>query len=325
MTAPARSASTQHPAALPAGSVPGMAGDALPTSASDADSPDAGTRRALHSLLSDGATFLNPDTAAAKLGGGRAAAGQMLREMQRTACIQPVCSDGWVPLRNHPHGPRVPHLHSWIDDMMRHLDVGYYISYTAAAEIRGASHHMVLCQHVNVERSDFAGLGLHNTDGPADLSVAYHRIGPAHGRPVSTVRQLGLTLRGDLPSTRHRFDLRVATVETSLLDMVEHPERSGGMDNVATLAWKMIYWRLLDAKALADASDRYPAQVARRTGSLLDRVGSLWRRSRLGPLLRHARQRQLPAPVDLRTGQTESARGADRWGVTTARPLDPDL
>lgn len=269
-------------------------------------------------------TFFSLGTAADRLGVAEREARELLADMEGASRAARVCRDGWVLTWHHGHERRMPDLAAYLDDMMGHLGVGYYLSYAAAASRRGASHHGVMRQRVNVETDDINGLELVAADGPADLAVSFHRIDPSHGRPACPVQVLCLPPANGDRARSQRRTLRLATAETALLDMVEHPDRCGGMDHVATITRKMLFWGLLHPALLAEASDRYAPQVARRTGSMLQRLRGVQHRISLGPLMRKVRSRPAGHPVEMHSAEPDTSLKPDRWGVTSARPLDPD-
>ena len=270
-------------------------------------------------------TFFSTGEAADRLGIAHGEAAELLGRLECRGVSARVCRDGWVLTWRCRGELRLPVLTAYLDDMMGHLGVGYYLSYAAAARERGASHHGVMRHRVNVETDDLGSLALRTADGPADLAVSFHPIDPCHGRPVSSLRVLCLPGAGDGPARSRRRTLRVATAETVLLDMVERPQRCGGMDHAATIACKMLFWGLLHPALLAEASDLYEPQVARRTGSMLQHVSGIRHRVPLRHLLRRVRRRPATGPVEMHSAGADSARKPDRWGVTYAHPLHPDL
>lgn len=269
-------------------------------------------------------TFFSLGEAADRLGVAKSEARELLAGMEGASQAALVCRDGWVLMWHQGHERQMPELAAYLDDMMRYLGVGYYLSYAAAADRRGASHHGVMRQRVNVETDDLVGLELMAADGPADLAVSFHRIEPSHGRPACPVQVLCLPPAKGGPARSQRRTLRTATTETALLDMVEHPHRCGGMDHVATIARKMLFWDLLHPALLAEASDRYEPQVALRTGSMLQQLRGVQHRIPLGPLMRKVRSRPIGHPVEMHSAEPTTSLKPDRWGVAYVRPLEPD-
>jgi len=272
-------------------------------------------------------TFFSTETAAKQLGISVDVVRSLLAVMEAHSLTLRVCRDGWVTTW-HPRAyeREVPSLNAYLDDMMRHLGVRYNLSYAAAAEMRGASHHGVMGQRVNVEvtADEMTALELRQPDGPLDKAISFHPIDPAHGRSVATMGTLVLPWQADGAAESVRRNVRVATTETIQLDMVERPDRSGGMDHIATIAVKMLVWRLLHPKLLADAATHYAPQVSRRTGSMLQQIRGIQRRINLRPLWCQVRRRSLTPPVETSSAEIDWHRKADRWGVTHKRKLDPD-
>ena len=273
------------------------------------------------------AAFISAETAGECLGISVDAARSLMADMERSRQSVRVCRDGWVLTLRQREEPEPPSLTAYLHDMMEYLGVGYYISYPAAAEIHGSSHHPVSRQRVNVEVNDLDSLDsleLRCDEGPADMAITYHQIDPDHGRRATLLDIQAWCPTGDGRGKRETCTARVATIETALFDMVEHPDRCSGMDHAATIARKALYKELLDAVLLAEASDRYEPQVARRVGSLLQHLRGYQHRFDLRPLLRRVRTGSIGPPIELCNAEVDRTRKPDRWGVTHARKLDPD-
>ena len=274
------------------------------------------------------ARFFSTDAAADQLGVNVGLARVLLRGMQRNGRAVRVCRDGWVITWNYRRDERdAPLLTAYVDDMMKLLGVGYYLSYAAAAKMRGAAHHGVMRMRVNVETDADAmdALELRQADGPVDLAVSFHRIDPQHGRPVAIMGRLCRPPTRNGSTGAERRIVRVATMETILLDMMERPDRCGGLNHIATIAVKMLFWRHLHPRLLAEAAEQYEPRVAQRTGSMLQQIRGIQHRINLRPLMHHVRSRENRCPVNMHTGEIDTSRKADRWGVTHERRLDPDL
>lgn len=273
-------------------------------------------------------TFFSCAAAAEQLGISVDEARRLLTKMKSERMALRVCREGWLlTWRYRPDEQReAPVLAAYLDDMMRHLGVGYYLSYAAAARMRGASHHGVMRKRVNVETDDLDALELRQADGPVDLAISFHRIDPQHARPVTTVQtECSILLRtGSERTDSGRRVVRVATIETALLDMMEHPDRVVGVDHAATIAVKALFWGLLDPEMLAEASDLYPPLAGRRAGSMLQQLRGFQHRLNLRPLHRRVRARGIGPPIEMRSGKIDTTRKPDRWGVTYAGKLDPD-
>ena len=269
-------------------------------------------------------TFFSSEAAAEQLGMSIDDTCALLVKMQAESLALRVCRDNWVLTWPSSNGRRdAPVFTAYLDDMMRHLGVGHYLSYAAAAEMRGAAHHGVMQQRVNVETYDLDALELRNGYGQRDSAVRFHQINPRHGRPVAIMGTLCRppASNGHASKTERR-NARVATAETTLLDMIEHPDRCGGLDHVAEVALEMLSERLLHPKLLAEAAGHYALPVVQRTGSMLRQLRDFRHRVNLRPLMRHVRSRNAGPPVELHVGAADCCGETDRWGVTYARRLD---
>jgi len=89
------------------------------------------------------------------------------------------------------------------------------------------------------------------------------------GSRLQFIRRSGA---GQRATQRHDTDagpVTISTPETTVLDIVEAPERAGGLGNVANVLGELITDHRIDVTALADAAAHYPKTVVQRTGWLL--------------------------------------------------------
>ncbi|WP_419933249.1 type IV toxin-antitoxin system AbiEi family antitoxin [Candidatus Poriferisodalis sp.] len=274
-------------------------------------------------------TFFSTEAAAERLGMGVDQARRLLTEMETESLTLRVCRDGWVMTWGY-HGRErtAPTLVAYLDDMMRHLKVGYYVSYAAAAEMQGAAPCQVSGNRVNVGvDGDMAmdALELHPIYGPRDAATRFHPVDPEHDRPVAIMGRLcePTTAGGGVPRTEQRI-VRVAAAETILLDIMESPERCDGFHHVVEIALEMLCERLLRPKTLAAAASSYPPHVPQRTGSILQQLRGRDRWISLRPLWRHVRSIRARHAVAMHDGYPEWSGIPDRWGVVYSSQLDPD-
>lgn len=269
--------------------------------------------------------FFSSETAANCLGVSLDEARALLAGMQRSDGAVRVCREGWVLTVRHRGDQVPPFLTGYLDDMMKHLGVGYYLSYAGAASMRGTSYHGVLRTRANVETGDIDVLELREADGPADLGVRFHPIDPNHGRAASFLDSRSFVPTGGGHDQIEACRIRVATIETALFDMVEHPDRGASIDDISTIASKALWQGQLDPELLAETSDLYEPQVARRVGSMLQQLRGIQKRINLRPLWHRVRSRPIGPPIEIFSGKIDTARKADRWGITHSRRLDPDF
>jgi predicted transcriptional regulator of viral defense system len=149
-----------------------------------------------------------------------------------------------------------PEYRSWrvlpgelfIDAMMRALGRRYYVSLLTAAAMHGAAHQAPQLFQVMVDR--------HVAD--RDIERVKLRF-----YANEYVEQMAVQER--------RVDtgrIRLATRETTLVDLVVHPDAAGGLSNIATV---MVEIGDLDVAVLARLASVRSRAVARRLGWLLER------------------------------------------------------
>ena len=186
----------------------------------------------------------------------------------------------------------------FIDGMMRALGRDYYVSLLTAAAMHGAAHQAPQVFQVMVDRH------------VADRDIERVRL---RFYANEHLEQMAVEER-QVDTGR----IRLATRETTLLDLIVHPDDAGGLSNIATVAVEI---GDLDVPRLAQLAAVRSRSVARRLGWLLDQC-----RADLdpGPLreIAHAGNgyptrlvRALPArgPID------------PRWNLQVNSDVEPDL
>lgn len=199
-----------------------------------------------------------------------------------------------------------PEYRSWrvlpgelfIDAMMRALGRGYYVSLLTAAAMHGAAHQAPQLFQVMVDR--------HVADRDVERVKLRFYANEYLSRMAVQERQVD-TGR-----------VRVATRETTVVDLVVHPEHAGGLNNVATVIGEI---GDLDITVLARLANMRSRSVARRLGWLLEQF-----RNELDPApLRDSAQAGEGYPT--RLVRALPARGPidDRWGLQINSSVEPDL
>jgi predicted transcriptional regulator of viral defense system len=188
-----------------------------------------------------------------------------------------------------------PEYHSWgvlpgerfIDATMRHLGAGYYVGYLSAAAHHGASHQASQVYQVVVDRRGLRGRDIRG------LRLHYYYSTRVEQSQATTVR-------GEFGKWQ------VSTPETTLLDLLEHPERGGGFGNVLTVAAELP----INVVDLVSATEDRGASATRRAGWVLERTHPGMSLDRLAA---RARLGGRATPLDARA----DARGplSQRWRV----------
>jgi predicted transcriptional regulator of viral defense system len=199
-----------------------------------------------------------------------------------------------------------PEYRSWgvlpgelfIDAMMRALGRNYYVSLLSAAAMHGAAHQAPQLFQVMVDRH-----------------VADRDIGRVRLRFYANeyVEEMAVEER-QVDTGR----IRLATRETTLVDLVVHPDHAGGLSNVATV---IVEIGDLDVPVLARLASVRARSVARRLGWLLDQLRE---DLELEPLREVALARD---GHPTRLVRALPARGPidPRWNVQVNSTAEPDL
>jgi predicted transcriptional regulator of viral defense system len=199
-----------------------------------------------------------------------------------------------------------PEYRSWgvlpgelfIDPMMRALGRNYYVSLLTAAAMHGASHQAPQVFQVMVDRY------------VADRDIQRVKL-----------RFYANEYLEQMAVQERRVDtgrIRLATRETTLVDLVVHPHEAGGLSNVATIAAEI---GDLDVLALARLARLRSRSVARRLGWLLDEF-------RTDLELEPLREVALPqSGYPTRLVRALPARGEvdRRWNLQVNSEVEPDL
>ncbi len=148
-----------------------------------------------------------------------------------------------------------PEYRSWrvipgelfIDGMMRAMGREYYVSLLTAAAMHGAAHQAPQVFQVMVDRHiadrdiERVRLRFYANEHLAQMAV--------EERQVDTGR------------------IRLATRETTLVDLTVHPDQAGGLNNIATV---IVEIGDLDISQIARLASVRPRSVTRRLGWLLE-------------------------------------------------------
>jgi predicted transcriptional regulator of viral defense system len=186
----------------------------------------------------------------------------------------------------------------FIDGMMRTLGRDYYVSLLTAAAMHGAAHQAPQVFQVMVDRH------------VADRDIERVRL-----RFYANEHLKQMTVEERQVDTGR---IRLATRETTLVDLMVHPDDAGGLSNVATVILEIGEIDVPQLTRLASARSR---SVVRRLGWLLDQF-----RDDLD--LEPLRKVALPGGgYPTRLVRSLPARGPidPRWNVQVNSDVEPDL
>ncbi|MFV0317747.1 MAG: type IV toxin-antitoxin system AbiEi family antitoxin [Microthrixaceae bacterium] len=190
----------------------------------------------------------------------------------------------------------VPAVH-FIDPMMRHLGVDYYVAYASAAQWWGAAHQAAQAFDVvasrNVLDRDLGPVRMRfHTSSRIDTDAVRRVVGP-------------------------RTMLSVASPSLTAVDLASRPRIGGGLSAVATILSELPD---LDGNQLADLAGRRTMADARRLGWLLELI-----RSDVDlAALRQVAQPDDGRPTLLAPRGTRQGHIDDRWGVLVNATVEPD-
>jgi predicted transcriptional regulator of viral defense system len=186
----------------------------------------------------------------------------------------------------------------FIDGMMRALGRDYYVSLLTSAAMHGAAHQAPQVFQVMVDRH------------VADRDIERIRL---RFYANEHLEQMAIEER-QVDTGR----IRLATRETTLVDLVVHPDDAGGLSNIATVAVEI---GEIDVQLLARLAAVRSRSVARRLGWLLDR----YRLDLDSEPLREVAQANSGYPT--RLVRALPARGPidSRWNLQVNSDVEPDL
>lgn len=156
-----------------------------------------------------------------------------------------------VPPQFHGWGAPPP---SWyVDAMMAHSQLNYYVGLLTAAELHGASHQAVMEFQVITDR----------------------QLGPIRAGRSNMVfryrKNMQVVADGVEKRNTDTGQMNVAGVELTALDLVRYPRGAGGFDHIATVLVDL--GERIDEARLTALAGAFERSVGQRMGHLLDRLG----------------------------------------------------
>jgi len=201
-------------------------------------------------LIGQGQHFITTPDAAKILGVAPETVPKSLERPREAGKLISVTKGGWVPVPPEHRSAGAPPASHYINQLMSHLGHPYYVGLLSAAAIHGASHQSPMVFQVVT---------------PAKLRE--RRIGRSRLQFLQRQGTAGRPMKQhNVPTGR----IWVSTPEVTVFDLVESPQDSGGLSNVATIIGDLLYDTQLDLQAVADIVGLYPGAVAQRAGYLID-------------------------------------------------------
>lgn len=250
-------------------------------------------RRLPDLLLSEGVTWATTDEIANRLDVAPERVKESLKRARAAGRIVSITNGAWLMVQPEYLRWGAPPPTHYVDAWMRHLGHPYYVGLLAAAAHHGLAHHAAQVFHVVT---------------PARLKD--RKIGRAR---VAFVHAIDTATRPTDVVVTPTGRLVVASLEVTLLDLVVHPHRCGGLDNVATIVANAVQEHRIDAQGIIDAAVTYRPSAIQRLGYVAESAArSLGIDVELGPMAHHVQGRRV-VPLASRA----PVRGATdpRWRV----------
>lgn len=189
---------------------------------------------------------------------------------------------------------------SWfIDDLMSYLGQPYYVGLLSAAALHGAAHQQPMVFQVVTDRP---------TRGcrAGGVSVQFVKSGVVEKMQTVDIQTETGTMR-------------VASPETTAVDLVRYPAVAGHLSNVATVLAELS--ERIEADVLAAQLSHMRVPDVQRLGYLLDSAGE----DDLALPLADWLETRRPRVVPLRTGGPAEGTLVRRWHVLVNEELEADL
>ena len=258
--------------------------------------------------LSEGRVVFTAEEAQTELGIGQGALLDAAERQQRYGHLIRPRGGFYVIVPPQFHGWGAPPPPWYIDAMMAHSELTYYVGLLTAAELHGASHQAVMEFQVVADRQ----LGSIRA-GRSNIVFRFRK----NMQAVATGIETRNTDTGQM---------NVAGVELTALDLVRYPRAVGGFDHIATVLLDL--GDRIDGARLTALAGAFERSVGQRLGHLLDRLGF----SECTDGLRDALARKKGmfwVELDPLDGAREDFPSAvverdERWRVRVRTPPEPD-
>ena len=205
-----------------------------------------------------------------------------------------------IPVEYRKSGIISPQL--FIDHLMKHLDLPYYVGLLSACEIYGASHQKPMVFQI--------------------VTIRNERVIQKKGLKIKFYKKNRLTPLGYHKQQTMAGEFNLSTPEQSILDLIAYPFDSSGLDNITTILSELI--TKLDNKKLLKIikeDSTIPLAHLQRVGYLLDLVD----KSSITEALCKFIQKQHPQIAPLRPDR--NWRGTphnNRWNVAVNAEVQPE-
>ena len=205
-------------------------------------------------LLSHGRHFVTTSEVAELVGVSKESVPISLQRARDARKIVSVTKGGWVPVPPEYQSAGAPPPIHYTDPMMKHLGHPYYVGFLSSARIHGASHQVPMVLQV-----------------VTSALLRERRIG---GSRIQFIRRAEAANRGVQQHNVETGRVTIATATTTILDVVQAPEKAAGLSNAGNVLGELAIEGLVDGEELAVAAASYPASVAQRAGWIIEHMAS---------------------------------------------------
>ncbi len=196
----------------------------------------------------------------------------------------------------------IPPADWFIDDLMRSLELPYYIGLLSAAGLQGAAHQQIQQLQIVVPKQE-------RPIKVPGLSIRFFRKKDFECTPLDSRKG-------------HSGMLPVSTPGATAIDLVRYSRQIGGLDTVLTVLTELVESIQPEPLAMAAAKESETAQI-QRLGWLLDHLGQTTLADAIHAVL--PPQKSLArAPLDSGAPRTGSITG-NRWRILENAQPEADL
>ncbi|OGQ86963.1 MAG: hypothetical protein A2512_13275 [Deltaproteobacteria bacterium RIFOXYD12_FULL_56_24] len=256
--------------------------------------------RFISDLAARGRYTFTVEEAAKALHQSPVAARAALRRLGKKGEIAMPYRGFWVivPPENRSSGCLPPD--QFIPQLMEHLKEPYYAGLLSAAEHLGAAHHR-----------------------PQVFQVVVAKNRPPIDCGKVRIRFIARKNVAEIPTVSFKTPrgfLKLSTPEATSFDLVGYPDRSAGLDNVATILAELA--EQLDAGKLVEVARLSPIAWAQRLGYLLDLVMA---DDKTAALARYIEQKQPVVTPLARSIPFKGAEKNSRWRVMINTAVEAEV
>jgi len=259
-------------------------------------------RHLADALLAEGTSWVTTAEIARRLGISEDAVSDSLERAREAGRMLAITKGAWLVVPPEYLRWGAPPPAHFVDDWMRHLGHPYYVGLLSAAAHHGLTHHAPqVFQVVTSARLRDRRIGR--------ASIEFVVARRAAERPTDSVV---------VPTGR----IRVASVEVTLLDLIAHPGRAGGLSNAAAIAMAAVVEGRFDAGKTVVAAGSYRPGALQRLGFVVEQAAvEAGIPVDLDSLAASAAAQRV---VPLATGEAAGGPVDPRWRVTVNSRLELD-